>query len=83
MLVQKVLALTVQRVRFMKVVIIVESNAQGSFKISVYSTPSFMRCSRLMRATSLDLRDFIKVHVFLVWLLFSTGVHRACRFAFM
>ena len=86
MLVQKFLDLTVQSVRFMKVVIIVGSNVQVPFKISVYSTLSIMRCSRLLRAVwapSLDLRDCIKVHVFLVRLLFSTGVHRDCRSAFI
>jgi len=86
MLVQRVLDLTVQRVRFMKAVIIVGSNVQVPFKISVYSTFSFMRCSRLLRALcapSLDLRDCIKVHVFLVRLLFSTGVYRDCRSAFI
>jgi len=52
MLVQKVLDLTVQRARFMKVVIIVGSNVQVPFKISVYPTLSSMRCSRLLRAVS-------------------------------
>jgi hypothetical protein len=45
--------------------------------------PSFMRCTRRMWDSSVGLRDCIRFRLLFLWFLFSTGVYRAGRSAFI